>query len=521
MPVCFIMCSMDDTPKKMMKSAASFFSGTMLSRVTGMLRDMSMAFAFGTEASLAAFFVAFRFAHLLRRLFGEGTLQSAFIPHFESLRQQESSPNRSIRLFADLYAALSLILVVIIGIGMGLCFLLGQSDLQAGSLEIINLSSLMLPSLLFICLAGLNTAFLQCERSYFLPAVSPVAFNLIWIIGVFFLQAVSSEQAMPKLALFIVLACFFQWIVTLPKVLAILHSYGGGFRLLKEINPLSSDLKQLWRPFFLGMIGIGAAQINSACDAIFARYAESAGPAFLWYAIRLQQLPLALFGIALSGALLPPLTRAIKEGELARAQLLLQVAVHRSMLLILPITAALFLFGHKSIDLIYGYGGFNSDSLWGTTYCLWGYSLGLIPMVLVLIAAPVFYAQGDYKTPTYASLGAMLLNLLLNALLVWVFNFGAFSIAMATSLSAWLNLIWLVLALGPLFNKSFFAGIAKIFSDIGLALSLACAASYLLSCWLPAGDSFMMKSFYLGLLGLPFLGCFLKKNYQHWASENL
>lgn len=504
---------MEDTPKKMLKAATSFFSGTMLSRITGMLRDVAMAFAFGTEASLAAFFVAFRLAHLLRRLFGEGPLQSAFIPHFETLRKEEA-PQRAMRLFIDLYAALSLILIVLIAIGMAACAALlygyGQSW-NTGTEEIFRLCLLMLPSLLFICLSGLNTALLQCERSYFLPAVAPVAFNLLWIFGVFVLQAHPSHEAMPKLALCIVAACFGQWVVTLPKVYKLLQGHGFHFKVLSALNPLSADIKTLWRPFLLGMIGIGAGQINSALDALFARFAESSGPAYLWYAIRLQQLPLALFGIALSGALLPPLTRAIKGKEQTQSGLLFNEAVYRAMLLIFPITAALFILGQRFVDVLYGYGDFGPESILGTTYCLWGYTLGLIPMTLVLIAAPVFYAQNDYRTPSRASIAAMLINGVLNAVLVLQFQLGAFSIALATSVSAWVNLACLVMPMDPFMQKAFWAGLKKCWQATCVPFAISCALTLSLARYLPPGDAFASKFSYAALLGVLFCVCFIVK----------
>lgn len=502
---------MDDSPRNMIKSAASFFSGTMLSRVTGLLRDMAMAFAFGTEASLAAFFVAFRFAHLLRRLLGESSLQTAFVPQFESLRSQNKASNRGMRFFLDLYAALSLVLLFVIGtgiaLGMGFYFFYG-TVWSPGTTEIFTLSLLMLPSLLFICLAGLNTALLQCERSYFLPAAAPVAFNLLWIVGVLALASVPPQEAMPKLALCIVAACFFQWLVTLPKVASLLVRDGISFKHLAEINPFSSDLCSMWKPFVLGVIGIGAAQINSACDALFAIYAESSGPAYLWYAIRLQQLPLALFGIALSGALLPPLTRAIKEGDLKRSLNLLEVATHRSMLLILPITAAIFILGERCLDLLYGYGDFGSQSLEGTTSCLWGYTIGLIPMTLILITAPVYYARVDYRTPTIASVVSMILNMALNAIFVLKFNLGASSIALATSISAWVNLGYLITAMESSAQRAFLQGIRKTLQETVKAFLLTCAVVWPVSSSMPSGDTFFSKSFYFGILGLLFAGLF-------------
>lgn len=499
---------MEDTPRNMIKSAVSFFSGTMLSRVSGLLRDVAMAFTFGTEASLAAFFVAFRFAHLLRRMLGESSLQTAFIPQFEALRNQGNSLERSLRFFLDLYVALSIILLIAIGLG----FVFGGSLYQyygnlwdSDTTEILTLSLLMLPSLFFICLAGLNAALLQCERSYFLPAVAPIAFNLLWILAILILASVPIQDAMPKLALCIVAACFFQWLVTMPKVICLLISNGFRIKHLTQVNPLSKDLRSMWKPFVLGIIGISAAQINSAFDAIFARYAESSGPACLWYAIRLQQLPLALFGVALSGALLPPLTRTIKEGDLTRSYQLLQVAVYRSLQLILPVTAGLFLLGQRCLNLIYGYGDFGSQSLTGTTHCLWGYTLGLIPMTLVLITAPIFYARGDYRIPTISSVISMILNMALNALFVLNFNLSASSIALATSLSAWVNLGCLIACMEYSVQKAFLQGVQKTIQETGIVLMLTCVVIWQTSSSLPSGDSFFGKSFYFGILGVLFV----------------
>lgn len=502
---------MKDTPRTMIKSAVSFFSGTLLSRLTGLLRDIAMAFAFGTEASLAAFFVAFRFAHLLRRMLGESSLQTAFIPQFETLRKESSlvqeSSDRSLRFFLDFYSALTLILLSVISLGLavgGVLYRFYGDFWNIETTEIITLSALMFPSLLFICLAGLNTAFLNCEGCYFLPAAAPIAFNLLWIIGVLGLATLPAHEAMYQLSIWIVAACFFQWLVTLPKVVKLLVQKGMRFTHCVHINPFSKDLRILWKPFILGIIGISAAQINSAFDALFARYAESSGPAFLWYAIRLQQLPLALFGIALSGALLPPLTRKIKEGDLFLSNKLLEVAVYRSLQLILPITAALFFLGARCLDVLYGYGDFNSESINGTTQCLWGYLTGLIPMTLILIIAPVFYARGDYRTPTISSVVAMILNMALNALFVLKFHLSASSIAFATSLCAWVNLGYLIAFLEHPVRRAFLQGVQKTIQESGTVLLLICLIIWQASSSFPPGDSFFGKCFYLGILGFLF-----------------
>lgn len=228
--------------------------------------------------------------------------------------------------------------------------------------------------------------------------------------------------------------------------------------LWKHLHPFAKDLSKLSGPLVLGMLGVGASQINNALDAIFARYASLEGPAYLWYAIRIQQLPLGLIGIALSGALLPALSRAIKTDQsiesidasnqhLTNFHHLLNSTLKNCILLMLPITAGMFLFGRFGIQLIYGHGDFDSTAVTATTYCLWGYALGLIPMALVLIYAPGFYAQKNYRIPMQASIGSMVFNIAFNSWFVFGLKWGPASVAIATSLSAWLNYFWLAYAM--------------------------------------------------------------------------
>lgn len=428
---------MKDTIQTIRRSSRRFFSGTLLSRFTGMFRDISMAYVFGTQPSIAAFMVAFRFAHLLRRLFGEGALQSAFIPEFEALRHQ--SEQRAFSFFRALTLALSLLLVVLIGIGSGiLAAFLWWGHLTSANYEIVFLTLLMLPSLLFICLFGLNISLLQCEKSYFIPSVAPVAFNGIWIASVFYLRETSADQAMPWLAIGVVIACFCQWFLTVPQTWKSL-SRTPFSSLWPSLRSALPDLRLLFKPLALGMLGVAASQINNAIDSLYARFAEAEGPALLWYAIRIQQLPLALFGIAIGGAVLPPLSRARKAQRWDEYYHFLHDALYRTWIFMLPLTAALFIMGDTGVNFLYGRGDFGPHSVVQTTYCLWAYGIGLIPSAFVLILAPASYSQSNYKLPAIASFVTMLLNLFLNTLFIMGLGWGAISVAFATSLSAWVN----------------------------------------------------------------------------------
>jgi putative peptidoglycan lipid II flippase len=196
-------------------------------------------------------------------------------------------------------------------------------------------------------------------------------------------------------------------------------------------------------PLSLGLLGIAAGQLNSALDPLFAIWADAEGPAYLFYAIRIQQLPLALFGIALSGALLPAISRAVKRGETKECRTLLQSGLSQSLKLMIPCMAILLLLGPHMVAFLFARGNFSAVAVQGTSGCLLGYSFGLIPMTLVLVQAPACYAEGNYRVPSLLAVASVLVNIVLNALFVGVFGWGAESVAWATAISSWGNAFFL------------------------------------------------------------------------------
>jgi len=409
----------------------------MLSRISGMLRDMVMAFAFGTGASVASFMVAYRLSHTCRRLFGEGAMQSALIPHFECLRQKD--PPRAFAFFRDLTASVALFLIALLILAsLTLGCLLAMGALSPDYHEIAYLTLLMLPSLFFICLFGLNASLLQCQKSFFTSAAAPIAFNGVWIFVVLATLFAGVRHPLSYLAIGVIGACLIQWLLTLPKTLQALN---GGLKgpFWKGVHPFSKDVRSMASPFLLGLTGVGAAQVNAVIDTLFAKFAQPEGPAFLWYAMRLQQLPLALFSTALASALLPPMTRAIHSQDEERYFQFLDEAVKKTLLLMIPITWALFAMGDICVNLLFGYGDFKDQSVWETTRCLWAYGAGLLPTALVSLLAPACYARGHYRLPAMASFCNMALNFFLNIFFIMGLGWGAVSVAAATSVSAWVN----------------------------------------------------------------------------------
>lgn len=443
-----------------------FFSGTLLSRVSGMVRDLAMAFAFGDHPSVAAFMVAFRFSNLFRRLLGEGPFQSAFIPYFEGLRVQ--SPEKGLDFFRRLTWTITAFLVCLIGVSeVALYFL--TPYFSPSNREILLLTRWLLPGLLFICLYGVNLSLLHCYDTFFVPSVAPLICNAIWIFGALFLQHVQVESAMIRLSQLIVIGFFGQWLLTLPFVQRYAaFSWKELFRF--RISP---EIRGLIKLMGFGVIGVGALQINAFVDSLFARHALLQGPVYLWYSIRMQQLALSIFGIACVSTIVPRFSRAVKEGNTELAQSYFAESYKRILLIMIPCTFAIFVLGIPSVNLLFGRGHFSEEAVLQTGYCLFGYGAGLVPATLVILYSALFYAKGDFRTPTWIAIKTVLLNILFNALFVFVFDWKVLSIALSTSISAFFNFWMLKRA------TEMEAGFTKVFPCI--LMSCAAAGATLLA----------------------------------------
>lgn len=454
----------NDTTHSILRSALRFFSGTALSRISGMFRDIALAFTFGTNEALASLFVAFRLSHVCRRFFGEGALQSAFVPVFEELRAH--SVSRAFTFFRDVNALWIIFLSLLVMCGMGILgACLYWIPMDSSTQMLLYLILIMLPSLVPICLFGLNASLLQCQKRFFTVGFAPTIFNITFATAAFCVQAEETKKAMPFLAFSIVVGCAFQWIMTLIPTIKIakehfLQGWSKGLKIFSE------DIRKLWKPLSLGMLGIGASQINNAIDSLFGRWSDPEGPAQLWYSLRLQQLPLALFGIALSGALLPPLSRAVQAGQKKEFLAFLDFALRKTMAFLAPCTAYLFVLGSLIVHCIYGRGDFQAHSVLTTTVCLHGYALGLIPMGLIIILAPAFFAKKNFIIPAKAALLSLIINAMLDTIFVFGFGMKALSVAVATCVSSCVNVSFLYYHLrkewGSIISSSGLASCAKI-----------------------------------------------------------
>lgn len=380
-----------------LKNASKFFSGTLLSRLLGFTRDLTMAWAFGATPLTAALLIAFRLINLPRRLLGEGAMQAAFVPLYQSLE-----PQRAARLLSHLRLALTLFTTTLV--------LLLEAILWPLDGQIAHFVRILLPAIPFICLYGVNLAALSTQGRFFLPASAPALFNLTWI-------AFALTRNLDLVALSIVLGSIAQWLTTHRRA---------------PTTKGPSDLPRLIKPLLLSLLAVGATQIGSALDAIFARIADPSGPAYLWYAIRLYQLPMGLFAIALSTALLP----ALKSNPH-----LLSKARTYALTLMIPASLGLILLAKPIITLLFSHGAFTATT--STAACLQAYALGLVPATLALLQSQTYFAAKDYRTPARASALALLTNAGLNTLFIFGFHLGAVSVALATSIGSAIQYFYL------------------------------------------------------------------------------
>ena len=248
-----------DSSRTVFRSSVAFLTGTFLSRVSGLGRDMAMAFAFGSGGAIAAFMVAFRFANLIRRLFGEGPLTAGFIPRFEQIRGGGAEKEGAF-FFRDLLGSVAVFLSGFILILEGILFgVLHWGSIHPDTAHILTLSMLMLPGVLFVCLFGVCSALLQCERQFFLTGFAPVAFNVVWIVTAVWLRGEEQIYASLLLSLAVIGAFFAQWVVLMPQTLSFLRrslSWKECFR----VRLFSQELRALVKPLFLGIIGVAAVR---------------------------------------------------------------------------------------------------------------------------------------------------------------------------------------------------------------------------------------------------------------------
>ena len=453
------------------RSIATIGGFTLLSRVTGLMREMMIAHFLGAGAVADAFFVAFRFPNLFRSLFAEGAFNAAFVPLFTG-RLSEGGREEA-RLFAEralavLALALTLFVVVMeLAMPWAIYGLAPGFDSVPGKMALATeFSRICFPYLLFISLTSLQAGVLNSVGRFAAAAGTPVLLNLTSMIGLWalvpFTPTAGHAMAWGTFAAGIVQ---FSWLVFSVR------KAGMGLRLVRP--RLTPEVRLLFRRIVPGAVGAGVYQVNLVINTMIASTVADGAVSYLNYADRVNQLPLGVVGIAIGTALLPLLSRQLRQGETEAAITSQNRAMEFGLVMTLPAALALMAMAVPVIQVLFQRGSFGPHETAATASALVAFAAGLPAYVLVKVLTPGFFAREDTATPVRVAGATMVLNIVLNLALAG--PLAHVGMALSTAIAAWFN----VVALGVLLHRrGFFALDARLRSKAPriLAASVVMAA---------------------------------------------
>jgi len=440
-----------------MSLAKSFFTVsffTLLSRILGFTRDILMAAILGAGGVAEVFLVAFKLPNFFRRLFAEGAFNAAFVPIFSHKIHHEEKSDAA-RYSNNIMSILFFGLVIVVScfeIAMPIVINViapGFTDQPDKYIFAVELSRITFPYLFFISFVALFSGMMNSIGKFAVASFAPIILNICLISSLLLFN--DSEEST---------AYYLSYAVALSGILQMIWLYASVKR--SGLNPKivkpykDKNTKEFLSRFLPGVIGAGVVQINVIIDVIIATFIPGA-IAFLYYADRINQLPLALIGTAMGTVLLPSLSKEIKAHKNDKAIHTQNRALECILFFALPSTAALIILALPIISVLFERGNFTHDSAIATSYSLICYAVGLPAFMLAKICSTSFFAFGDTKTPVKIAIIALITNFILNITFINIFPLIGWmphaGLALATSIASWLNVIILSIIL---FKKEHF-----------------------------------------------------------------
>ncbi|HWL30024.1 MAG TPA: murein biosynthesis integral membrane protein MurJ [Burkholderiaceae bacterium] len=433
----------------LLRSAATVSSFTLVSRITGLIRDILIAASFGAGPLTDAFWVAFRIPNLLRRLFAEGAFSQAFVPILGQARSTRSE--EAVRQLLDRVALLltwALILVTVAGIiaapwvvtamASGMRTAARQTEFHAA----VWMTRLMFPYIVCMSLVAFASGVLNTWSRFAVPAFTPVLLNLSMIGASLFLVAFF-DTPIYALAAGVMIGgiaqLMVQW-VALAR-LGLLPRYSLKLRAAWQ----DATVQRILRQMLPAILGVSVAQISLLINTNIATWLRPGSVTWLSFADRLMEFPTALLGVALGTVLLPSLSSAHARQDHAGYSALLDWGLRLVLLLGLPAALGLALLSDGLVATLFNYGAFSGDDVMQTRLAVMAYSAGLIGLLAIKILAPGFYAKQDIRTPVKIAIFVLVLTQVFNAILVP--QFAHAGLALSIGLGAGVNALCLVVLL--------------------------------------------------------------------------
>jgi putative peptidoglycan lipid II flippase len=427
----------------LLRSIVTIGGLTMVSRVLGFIRDMLIAAVLGAGPVADAFFVAFRLPNLFRALFAEGAFSAAFVPLFARAVEAEGETEAAAFAEQALSVLLTALLVFLVLFEIAMPVLIyviapGFGDAPEQIDLAIQFARINFPYLLFISLVSLMAGILNSLGRFAAAAATPILLNLAMIAAALALVPLAPT---PGHAL--------AWGVAVAGVLQFLWLFyfcGRAGLWLRLPRPrLSPQVRLLVRRALPVALGAGIYQVNLTINTALASWLPPGSVSYLFYADRVNQLPLGVVGIAVSTALLPLLSRQLRAGHSRAAMHSQNRALEFTLLLTLPAATALIVLAGPIMSVLFERGAFGPAEAEATATALAAYASGLPAYVLIKALAPGFFAREDTRTPVKVAGVCAVINVALNLILMWPFSY--IGIAVSTAIASWINAIVLAVIL--------------------------------------------------------------------------
>ncbi len=408
---------------------------TLISRITGFVRDLVIARLFGAGLATDAFFVAFRIPNLLRRLFAEGAFSQAFVPVLSEYRTRrgESETKTLIDRTATLLA-LVLLAAAALGVAAASAIIYVSAPGFAAEPAKFDLTVAMLrvtfPYILFISLVSLAGGILNTWSRFAIPALTPTLLNLSFIVGALFFAPYFEPPAM-VLPWAVLAGGVLQLTLQLPALARI------GMLPRPRLSFSDPGVRRILVLMAPAALGVSVSQVSLLINTIFASFLQSGSVSWLYYADRLMEFPTALLGVALGTVLLPSLSKYHSASATDEYSKLLDWGLRLTFILAAPAAAALALLSVPLVTTLFYYGQFEERDVWMTRQALVAYSAGLLGLILVKVLAPGFYARQNIATPVRIAIVTLVATQFMNAALIVPLKHAG--LALAIGLGACLN----------------------------------------------------------------------------------
>jgi putative peptidoglycan lipid II flippase len=426
-------------PEQAASAWGSISIAILASRVLGLVREMVLARKFGAGLQTDAFNVAYRIPNLLRDLFAEGALSSAFVPTFVRQMTNHGKPaawRLANRVLSALLVILGALTLIFFFGARGFVYLLasGYTAIPEKMDMTVQMTRIMSPFLLCISFASVGMGLLNACGSFFVPAMASSAFNICCILAGIFLSPFMPQwglEPIVSMAIGALAGGMSQFLVMVPS------AYRGGYRFRFDLDLSDPDIRRMARLMLPAVIGLSAAQINIMVDSQIASIYGNGPVSWLNYGFRLMQFPIGVFGIAVATVTAAAVSHYAARREFAQLHLTIYRSLKLAACLTFPATVGLIAFRYPIVQLLYEGGKFVHFHTQQTGQVVMLYAIGLFSYSAVKIIVPAFYAMEDARTPVQMSLISVAAKIALNFALV--IPLGYRGLALATSVSSWLN----------------------------------------------------------------------------------